>query len=210
MPIGSATRQLLGRWEIPAADFYRNRFINLEDLAATVASLTDAKRILEVGCGDGVLGEHLTRAFPEAHYVGIDIAPEIGRLFHGDASRAQFQSTSTGDYLAQDVEPFDLVVVADVVHHVAEQARLPLLRDCGDLTAPTGMLAVKEWERGSGLAHATAYVADRWVSGDATVRFHSRSELKDLIAAALPEFRPVCEARIPPRRNNVLYALRRR
>jgi 2-polyprenyl-6-hydroxyphenyl methylase/3-demethylubiquinone-9 3-methyltransferase len=53
-----------------------------------------------------------------------------------------------------------------------------------------------------------AYTADRYVTGD-KVRFPSRAELRELIGAGLHGFSTVCEARIPPRRNNVLYLLRR-
>ena len=39
--------------------------------------------------------------------------------------------------------------------------------------------------------------------------FPTLEELRGLVARALPDFDLVCQARIPPRRNNVLLALRR-
>jgi 2-polyprenyl-6-hydroxyphenyl methylase/3-demethylubiquinone-9 3-methyltransferase len=95
------------------------------------------------------------------------------------------------------------------VHHVPESLRASVLGDAATLAAPDGLVAVKEWERGRGLAHVMAYTADRYVTGDKDVRFPDREELHELIGTALPEFEIVCEARIPPRRNNVLYVLRR-
>jgi 2-polyprenyl-6-hydroxyphenyl methylase/3-demethylubiquinone-9 3-methyltransferase len=209
MGIGSAVRHRLGRFEIPAAEAYRSRFIDLDSLATTLASLTSAERVLEIGCGDGTFAQRLVTAFPAATYVGIDVAPSPGRLYRGDPDRATFRSVTSSDFAEEHPEPFDLVTIVDVVHHVPEELRVPVLADAARLTAPGGLVAVKDWERGTGLAHLMAYTADRYVSGDRTVRFPDRAELRRTIDAGLPGFTVVCEARIPPRRNNVLYALRR-
>jgi 2-polyprenyl-3-methyl-5-hydroxy-6-metoxy-1,4-benzoquinol methylase len=207
--IGTAIRHRLGRWEIPAAEAYRNAFINLDDLATTVRSLTAAKRILEIGCGDGSFGQRLCAAFPDAEYLGIDIAPNPGRLFRGDERRAQFRTMTSGDLVAEGPPPFDLVTFVDVLHHIPEAARVPVLADAAALTAPDGTIAVKEWERGRGLSHLAVYHLDKYVTGDRDVRFPTRAELGSMFEAGLPGFALVCEARIPPRRNNVLCALRR-
>jgi 2-polyprenyl-6-hydroxyphenyl methylase/3-demethylubiquinone-9 3-methyltransferase len=53
------------------------------------------------------------------------------------------------------------------------------------------------------------YTADRYVSGDRNVAFADRGELLAMIGQALPEMSVVCETRVPPQRNNVLFALRR-
>ena len=210
MGMGSAVRQRLGGLEGPAIDLYRSIFINLEDFAASAASLGPARRILEIGAGDGVCGQRLTEAFPEAEYLGIDIAPGPGGMFRGDASRATFRSVSTTDLIAEGPEPFDLVVIVDVIHHVPSAARQQLLEDAAQLTAAGGTILVKDWERDAGrLAHGLVYTADRYVSGDRTVDFASRRELRAIIDAGLPGFSPVFEGRIPPLRGNVLYGLRR-
>jgi hypothetical protein len=41
------------------------------------------------------------------------------------------------------------------------------------------------------------------------VRYASRTELLDAIAHAIPDARLICETRVPPRRNNILFALRK-
>lgn len=209
MAIGPMVRHRLGRWEIPAAEAYRNRFINLDDLAVTLASLTPAKRILEIGCGDGSFGQRLCEAYPDAEYVGIDIAETAGRLFRGDAERATFRSIPSGELLAERPQPFDLVCIVDVVHHLPEELRVPVLRDAAALTTADGVVAVKDWERGRGLAHLLAFTADRYITGDKTVRFPSYDELRSYLAEGLPGFEVVCETRVPPRRNNVLFVLSR-
>jgi 2-polyprenyl-3-methyl-5-hydroxy-6-metoxy-1,4-benzoquinol methylase len=209
MSLGATVRRRLGRWEIPAIDFYRSLFIELDDLAETVASLGNVERILEIGCGDGAFANSLCRAYPQSEYLGIDVSGSPGLLFCGDRSRARFRSITSTELLAEQPQQFDLVAVVDVLHHVAEGQREHVLRDAAALTAPAGLVAVKEWERGNGLAHVLAYTADRYVSGDLTVRFMPAHELRQLVSTALSEFELVCKARVPPRRNNLLLALRR-
>ena len=210
MGMGSVIRQRLGSLEIPAADLYRSIFINLEDFAASAASLGPAKRILEIGAGDGSCAQRLLEVLPDAEYLGIDIAPNPGRLFRGDESRATFRSISSSDLISEGPGVFDLVVIVDVLHHVPAAFRTPLLQDAATLTAPAGTILVKDWERdASRVGYGMVYAADRYVSGDKTVDFASRQELRRLIDVSLPDFTPVFEGRIPPMRSNVLYGLRR-
>jgi 2-polyprenyl-3-methyl-5-hydroxy-6-metoxy-1,4-benzoquinol methylase len=209
MGIGTAVRHRLGRWEVPAAEFYRARFIDLDDLAAKVGRLVAPKRILEIGCGDGAFAERLTATYPDAEYTGIDIASTAGRLYNGDPERAVFRSMFSSDLIAEDPAPFDLVVIVDVVHHIPVDLRPAVLRDAAQLTAPDGVLMVKDWERGRGLWHYMAFFADRLVTGDKNVRFPTQDELRTLLATALPEFVVQETDRIKPRHNNILYAMAR-
>lgn len=205
--IGPAVRTRLGRWEIPAADAYRSVFINLEDFAELVSSLWPAKRILEVGCGDGSFGERLLHRFPDAEYVGIDISPEPGRLFRGDASRATFRSIYSAAFRAENPEPFDLVIVVDVIHHVPPGMRGDLLRDVQALTRPGGHYAVKDWEPTRTVGHFAAWAADRFITGD-DIQHVPSATLQEQIDGWLGD-RLVVEARVPPRRNNYLLGYQR-
>lgn len=208
MGFGTTVRHRLGPLEPRVAEAYRGRFIDLDDFARSVASLTRPRRIVEVGCGDGAVADRLCREFPEADYLGIDIAPSPGRLFTGDRKRAEFRSQSSGALLAEQPEPYDLVMLVDVFHHLPDPLRLPTLRDLVALAAPGGLIIVKDWERAATLGHLACYVSDRYISGDSTVRYATRSELLNEIATAIPTASLVCEARIPPRRNNIMFALR--
>ena len=57
MPIGPAVRRLLGPLEPKVARLYRDAFFDVGAFARAVRSWTDAARILEVGCGDGLATE---------------------------------------------------------------------------------------------------------------------------------------------------------
>jgi 2-polyprenyl-3-methyl-5-hydroxy-6-metoxy-1,4-benzoquinol methylase len=201
--LGPAVRTRLGRWEIPAADAYRSLFLNHADCAAVLASAFPATRILEVGCGDGSVAQRLLERYPDASYTGIDVSAEPGRLFRGDAARARFQSIDSTSYLATEPEPFDLVVVVDVLHHVPSPLRPAVLADVRALTAPGGHYAVKEWDPLRGTVHAVAYLADRFLTGD-RISHLTPAELREQLGDEL-----VLEARIPPHRHNYLLGYRR-
>lgn len=211
MPLGTTVRRALGRLEPVAVRTYRDAFIDLDSLAVTVGSMVPgARRVLEIGCGDGAMATALRRALPDIELLGIDPGlPVPGRMFSGDQAGIEFRPITTTHLLGDEPEPFDLVMLCDVLHHVRWSERARVLREAAALTAPGGTVAIKEWERRGGFGTAMAYCADRWVSGDAAVRFMSQAEINGLVEQALPGWQRTCEARIPPRRANLLLTLRR-
>ena len=205
--LGPAVRQRLGRFEIPAADAYRAAFINLDAAARTLASVAPARRILEVGCGDGSFGQRLLEHYPGAEYVGIDISAEPGRLFRGDQSRATFRSIDSASYLAEGPEPFDLVVMVDVVHHIPLELRDQVMGEVRALTAPGGRYAIKEWDPIRGPVHAACWALDRYVTGDDIKHIRS-ADLRAWIGRLLGD-QLVLDAKVPPHKNNYLVAWER-
>ena len=205
--LGPAVRTRLGRFEVPAADAYRAAFIDLDAAAQVLASVAPAKRILEIGCGDGSFGQRLLEKYPGAQYVGIDISDEPGRLYRGDRSRASFRSTDSAAFLAEDPEPFDLVVMVDVVHHIPLELRDEVLREMRALTAPGGRYAIKEWDPLRGPVHAACWALDRYVTGDRIEHIRSE-ELKTWLSRLLGD-QLALDARVPPHRHNYLVAYER-
>lgn len=210
MALGATVRARLGRFETPVADAYRAAFINLDDLVDTIASLANPVRVLEVGCGDGQVANRVCMAWPTASYLGVDVAPEPGRRYVGDRSRVTFRTATTGELVAEGASGFDVVLIVDVLHHVhTDVARRALLADTARMTAPGGLIMVKEWEALRNMAHLAGFTSDRYVSGDAGVRFCTSDQLTDLLSAGLPGCEQLLAARVPPHRNNVLRVLRR-
>ncbi|MFY1631958.1 methyltransferase domain-containing protein [Solwaraspora sp. WMMB335] len=209
MGFGTIVRHRLGRLEIPAAELYRALFISLDRLGRQIAGLSDPKRILEIGCGDGALAQRLTTVYPAAEYLGIDPAPTAGRLYRGDPARAQFRCQDTAALVAQQPDPFDLVVVVDVLHHVRATERPALLRHAAGLTAVDGLLLVKEWARDRPVAGRLAYWADRYVTGDREVDFLTEAQLLALLHEQLPQFGVTRHRPVPPWRENILFTLGR-
>lgn len=208
MSIGRSVRARLGRFEAPVSDLYRRQFIDLDACAQSLSGIVDATSILEVGCGDGQMATRLLVAFPDARYVGIDVAPEVGHLYDGDPGRASFRSIDSRSYSHAADERFDLVVVVDVLHHVPPDARGALLDDVRALTTPGGHFVLKDWVRSRSIAHLAAWSSDRLITGD-RVAYFDNDELQALVPARSSSDRLVATVRVPPRRNNLMLVYER-
>ena len=190
------------------SDFYRSRFVDLNACAQLLAETVGAESILEIGCGDGQMAEKLLAWFPAATYVGIDIAPEVGRLYRGDPAQASFTSIDSRSFLTATSDRFDLVLLVDVLHHVSKPARGDVLDDVRELTARGGHYALKDWVRSRSAAHLAAWASDRLLTGD-RVAYFDDAELRRLVPARFPDDPELLRATIGPRRNNVLLVYRR-
>ena len=96
-------------------------------------------RILDVGCGGGLLCEPLTRL--GASVTGIDAAERniaIARI-HAERSALEIDyRATTSESLAAAGEQFDVVLNMEVVEHVDN---VPLyMKSCADLVAPGGLM----------------------------------------------------------------------
>ncbi len=101
--------------------------------------------ILDLGCGEGQLGQVLREVYPAAQLVGIDKdAAAIGRAREHAAS-LHLQNT---DFIAADVEqelpagPFDLAYASTIMMHTHQLAKMVELAQAA--LQPGGYLWVKE------------------------------------------------------------------
>jgi 2-polyprenyl-6-hydroxyphenyl methylase/3-demethylubiquinone-9 3-methyltransferase len=102
---------------------------------------------------------------------------------------------------------FDLVVVVDVVHHVAPTLRDQVLGDVTTLTRSGGAYVIKEWEPTRTVSHWACWAADRFITGD-HIQHVKPQHLHEQVQQRSPD-ELVAITRIPPRRNNYLLAYRR-
>lgn len=100
------------------------------------------RRILEFGCGTGMNLGSLAVSFPEAELSGCDISEESLRVAANRHPGVDlFVSDRDGD---KGREPFDLVFVANVFHHIVPAERGPILEDLRRRMAAGGSLVVFE------------------------------------------------------------------
>jgi 2-polyprenyl-6-hydroxyphenyl methylase/3-demethylubiquinone-9 3-methyltransferase len=107
-------------------------------------SALSQRRVLDIGCGGGLLTESLARH--GAHVSGIDMAPamiEVARL-HAHESQLQidYHLCSAQQFAAQSASPFDVITCMELIEHVPSPAALlaaiaSLLRPGGDLFVST-------------------------------------------------------------------------
>lgn len=126
----------------------------------------DGLRILDVGCGGGLVAEPMTRLGAQvtgidADQRGVTIAEAHARKF-GLAIR--YRCALPEDLLDADEPPFDAVVSMEVVEHVSDPSAF--LSVCSDLLAPGGVLILATLNRtlkSLALAKIGAEYILRWV-----------------------------------------------
>lgn len=210
MAIGPLVRSWFGPLERPVTELYRACFFNVTPFVAAVRrAAPGAARILEIGCGEGAVCERLARAYPRAAIVGIDITPRVGRMFRGDRGRVTFQSRTAEELAADQPGRFDLVVIADVLHHVPPDRRAGLLRQAARALAPGGWLVLKDWERRGNWVHPVCHFTDACIANDRGVCYWTAAEFRALVHDVFG-VAAVREQRFSPWPNNMAFFVRPR
>lgn len=115
-------------------------FGNVNPELLEIVPLT-ARRVLELGCGEGVFAQAYRSRNPKAHYTAIEIdkpsaaiaATRVDRLLQGD-----FESMDDAE--VTDGAPFNAIVMGDVLEHMSDPDRV-LVR-LKTLLADDGYLAL--------------------------------------------------------------------
>ena len=99
-----------------------------------------SSRIVDVGCGGGILTEGLAKEGADA--LGIDLSEELIDIadLHGLESgvRAQYQKISAEDLAARQPAGFDHVTCMEMLEHVPDPGAI--ISACGTLVKPGGMV----------------------------------------------------------------------
>lgn len=96
------------------------------------------KKVVDVGCGGGILSESMARA--GADVTGIDLsraALDIARLHAAETQvTVDYQCASTEDFAIANAGQFDVVTCMEMLEHVPEPAAI--VEACGKLLKPGG------------------------------------------------------------------------
>ena len=96
------------------------------------------KRILDVGCGGGILCESL--ALEGAEVVGIDLAEaglEVARLHLLESGLdVNYQKITAEEFAKSNAEAFDIVTCMEMLEHVPEPSSI--IKSCSKLVKPQG------------------------------------------------------------------------
>lgn len=119
-------------------------------------------RILDLGCGDGILGRAILGRWPAAAAVFLDFsAPMLEAAqahFDGMAHRHSFLAVDYGDpawlEAVRPQAPFDAIVSGFSIHHQPDDRKRSLYAELFDLLAPGGVFLNLEH-----VASATPWVA---------------------------------------------------
>lgn len=108
---------------------------NVALAVAVTESILDRplESVLDVGCGEGRWQPVLRALRPEASYLGVDPSPYVVERFGAERNLRAGSFQELGYHVFD--EPFDLVVCADVLHYLDDDAirlGLPALEErCG-------------------------------------------------------------------------------
>lgn len=109
------------------------------------------KRILDFGCGAGRSLSHLERYFPKAELWGYDVSPASLEIASKRVPRAKLRS----DWNAISEIRFDVIIAANVFHHIQPSQRQLALSQCRDALSPEGQMFLFE--------HNPYNPATRWI-----------------------------------------------
>ena len=141
--------ELAHRWWDPDSEFRPLHQINPLRLDWIASQLPLAgKRVLDVGCGGGILSDAMARK--GAQVVGIDLAGKALRVAQIHALEAQtpnveYREVSAEALAAAEPESFDAVTCMEMLEHVPDPASV--VRACSRLVKPGGMVFISTINR---------------------------------------------------------------
>jgi SAM-dependent methyltransferase len=137
------------------AGFYRRFYLDARTRVVTRAEMSRradlvaafvrhgelrVRRILDVGCGLGLMRPALLRHFPGARYTGLEVSRYL-------CDRHGWDHGSAATYASAG--PFDLVICYDVLQYLGARAAAAALRNLGRLCSGVlhfGVLTTEDWE----------------------------------------------------------------
>jgi 2-polyprenyl-6-hydroxyphenyl methylase/3-demethylubiquinone-9 3-methyltransferase len=140
--------ELAHRWWDPASEFRPLHEINPLRLAWIEGHAALAgKRVLDVGCGGGILAESMARA--GARVTGIDLserALKVAQLhLRESALEIDYQLASPESFAERHAGEFDVVTCMELLEHVPEPASA--VAACARLAAPDGRVFISTINR---------------------------------------------------------------
>jgi 2-polyprenyl-6-hydroxyphenyl methylase/3-demethylubiquinone-9 3-methyltransferase len=137
----------LHRFNPVRLDFIREQAIARFGRNPSARSPFEGLKLLDIGCGGGLLSEPMTRL--GFAVTGVDASERNVGVASAHAEplglKIDYRCTTAEALVADGAGPFDVVLNMEVVEHVADAGQY--LRDCARLIAPGGMMVVATLNR---------------------------------------------------------------
>ena len=103
--------------------------------------LNNAKKVLDYGCGIGLLSNAIIKKHPNLIVHGFDISSESIRIANENKENGQLFFTDSLDELSND---YDVILLVTVLHHVPINEREQVMKNILNHLKPGGCLIVIE------------------------------------------------------------------
>jgi len=126
--------------------YIRDTLVAQLNLDGSSATPLKGLRVLDIGCGGGLLSEPLTRL--GANMVSVDATEKNIKVASHHAAEMELDIDyrhATAESLAESGEQFDAIINMEVIEHVADVSAF--LGTCKELTKPDGMMLVSTLNR---------------------------------------------------------------
>ena len=190
MAFGPLIRRFLGPHLAPrVGKYYRAIYVDLAKVATALAAVIprDA-HLLDVGGGDGQPLNHLLAVRQDLTITTLDPASVVGQWIdprYQDRVKC-LPRTSLSEFVASACVDPDVILIADVMHHIPKSARHEFLDSVAILLdrVPGLRIIVKDVEPGHWRAQLGLW-SDRYVTGDRNVSLISRNDVTRLFEDVL-------------------------
>lgn len=144
--------------------FIRDTIERHFNLSSTARKPFEGLRVLDIGCGGGLVSEPMTRLGASVTAVDASEANIKTAMTHAEQGGLEIDfRAGTVEALIETGEPaFDVVLNLEVVEHVADPAQF--LKDCASLVKPGGLTVVATLNR-TAKAFALAIFGAEYVLG---------------------------------------------
>jgi SAM-dependent methyltransferase len=167
----------LSTWE----SFYLRTRWRLCPFEAVESHVPRKGRILDFGCGYGMLSNFLALKSPDRQVLGIDlnrVRIDVAKRSSKGHPEVCFQLGDVRDF--QGI-PFDAVVMTDVLHHIDDVHVRVLLRIIRTCLSDHGTLVVLDVDRSPFRKFYTTYLIDRLLNLSRSLHYRSRDLLMRLL-----------------------------
>jgi len=101
-------------------------------------------KMLDFGCGDGLISEYFIRHFPFGSYYGIDVSPEnIKQALLRKSDNCSFYQYPGNELPFKD-ETFDIALAANVFHHIDRKDHVKTIMEIFRTLKPGGRFYIFE------------------------------------------------------------------
>lgn len=146
--------------------------------------LPERGRVLDVGCGYGLVALYCALRAPERQVTGIELSARRVSAARACADRlgvtnARFESADVLTWRAPHA--FDAIYMVDVLHHLPAAAAPAFLRQLHALLTPTGRLIIKDIAPRPLHKMLFTLALDRAMVGREPIRYWPTAELRSLL-----------------------------